>query len=119
LGGALGEATFIRALVKSLGGLATKGNGEALERMLVLQNSSDGWMAEETAQANLDVFSRSPAALVENRHVAEEYAGRVGFGATDFADHRNEIEKRYAKYCADSRRNASDCERAVRFLAQD
>jgi hypothetical protein len=115
----LGEPTFIRALIKSLGDVAKRGNTEALDRMLGLQAASDGWMAEETAQANLDVFSRFPWVLVDNWPTVKKHAARIGFGTTDFADQRSEIEQRYAQYCVDSKRPASDCERAVRFLARD
>jgi hypothetical protein len=115
----LGEPTFIRALIRALGDLAKRGSAGALERMLLLQEAADGWMAEEAAQANLDVFSRFPSVLVDNWTTVEKHGARVGFGTTDFADQRSEIEQRYKTYCADSKRRASDCEQAVRFLARD
>jgi len=115
----LGEPTFIRALISALGDLAKRGNAGALERMLLLQEAADGWMAEEAAQGNLDVFSQFPSVLVDNWPTVEKRSAQVGFGTTDFADQRSEIEQRYKTYCADSKRRASDCERAVRFLAQD
>lgn len=114
----MGASNFLSAFLNALAVSAGSQAAESVDRLLVLQDHADGWMAELVEQSNLDLFAARPALLVENWTVVEKYRSRVGFGSTDFEDRRTSIERTVTDYCSSRGLPEDDCARVLKFLAQ-